>query len=186
MAGSLETLRDRAAWNLFVKSLRQSEWVVYSKPPFGGAEQVLKYLARYTHRVAISNQRLVSIEAQKVCFRWKDYRHQSKRRLMTLEPSEFIRRFLMHVLPRGFVRIRHYGFLSNRSRTEKLRLAKGLLASSSAAAAPPQEDPPELGETEEDGDVSQRPCPRCKQGRLLFAEEIPPRTNRLREFDDTS
>ena len=98
-------------------------WVVYVKPPFGGPEQVLAYLGRYTHRVAIANSRLVGISADAVAFRWTDYRHHGNPKVMTLGADEFIRRFLLHSLPDGFHRIRHYGFLANRHRAEKLALA---------------------------------------------------------------
>jgi hypothetical protein len=118
--GKLLQLSQRDGWNRYLQRLETSDWVVYCKPPFGGPEQVLKYLARYTHRVAISNRRLLSIDPQKVVFRWKDYRHQQRPRTMTLQAEEFIRRFLLHVLPKGFMRIRHYGFLSNRNRQIKL------------------------------------------------------------------
>ena len=99
---------------------------MYAKPPFGGPAQVLKYLARYTHRVAISNRRLVALEDGKVRFRWKDYAHGGREKTMTLDASEFLRRFLLHVLPSGFVRIRHYGFLSNRLRHEKVAGVPGV------------------------------------------------------------
>ena len=100
---------------------------MYAKPPFGGPEQVLKYLARYTHRVAISNRRLVALEDGEVTFHWKDYAHGGGQKTMTLKATEFIRRFLLHVLPSGFVRIRHYGFLANRVCQEKLALCRALL-----------------------------------------------------------
>ena len=103
------------------------EWVVYAKRPFGGPEQVLKYLARYTHRVAISNRRLLSMEDGRVTFEWKDYAAGNQTKTMTLEAVEFIRRFLLHVLPSGFVHIRHFGFLANRKRKEKLALCRSLL-----------------------------------------------------------
>ena len=101
---------------------------MYAKPPFGGPEHVLQYLARYTHRVAISNHRLISFDDGKVTFRWKDYVHGSRKRKMTLSADEFLRRFLLHVLPRGFVRIRHFGLLANRRRAELLPLCRRLLA----------------------------------------------------------
>ena len=118
--GKLERLAEASSWRRFLRHRRSSEWVVYSKPPFGGPEQVLKYLARYTHRVAISNQRIVSLEDGRVCFRYKDYARGNRQKMMTLQAKEFIRRFLLHVLPSGFMRIRYYGFLANRHRQEKL------------------------------------------------------------------
>ena len=111
------------------------DWVVYAKPPFGGPEQVLAYLSRYTHRVAIANSRLVSMEADKVTFRWRDYRHGRRLRRMTLDAGEFIRRFLLHTLPDGFHRIRHYGFLANGQRAARLAACRALLAASAPEAA---------------------------------------------------
>jgi hypothetical protein len=102
--------------------------VVYAKPAFGGAQQVLKYLGRYTHPVAISNHRLLALDGERVTFRWKDYAHGNKQRKMTLSATEFLRRFVQHVLPRGFVRIRQFGFLANSCRTTRLTLARQLLA----------------------------------------------------------
>lgn len=109
--------------------MRGKEWVVYAKPPFGGAPQALAYLGRYTHRVAVSNQRLLDVKNGEVTFQWKDYRHKHKQksRSMTLRSSEFIRRFLMHTLPPGFPRIRHFGFLANRHRKQKLDVCRKLL-----------------------------------------------------------
>ena len=97
--------------------LSKKKWFVYAKPPFGGPAHVLRYLGRYTHRIAISNHRLTSFDGEKVTFRWRDYAHGNKQRLMTLDAVEFLRRFFLHVLPKGFVRIRRYGLLSNRFRT---------------------------------------------------------------------
>jgi hypothetical protein len=125
--GDLVELADPAAFARRLRELRRVEWVVYAKPPFGGPEQVLAYLGRYTHRVAIANSRLVGISADAVAFRWKDYRHHGKPKVMTLGADEFIRRFLLHSLPDGFHRIRHYGFLANRHRAEKLALCRKLL-----------------------------------------------------------
>ena len=107
--GSLEHLNDPDEFSRFLKPARMTEWVVYAKPPFGGPKQVFDYLGRYTHRVAISNHRLTALDGDKVTFRWRDYRHGNRPKEMTLEADEFIRRFLLHVLPGGFVRIRHYG-----------------------------------------------------------------------------
>ena len=131
---SLERLRDRRAFAQYLAPLRKTEWVVYAKRPFGGPEQVLNYLGRYTHRVAISNNRLLDIEDGKVSFHWKDYRHDDQQKTMTLEADEFIRRFLLHVLPDGFQRIRHYGFLGHRYRQAKLALCRQLLGMPSRGA----------------------------------------------------
>jgi hypothetical protein len=120
-----------AAPKQFAKLLRRlhrEDWVVYAKPALGGPVQVLRYLGRYTHRVAISNHRLLSFDGERVTFRWKDYAHGGKQRKMTLQATEFLRRFFLHVLPKGFVRIRHFGFLANRFRAMLLPLAQLLLA----------------------------------------------------------
>ena len=115
------------AFAAFLRTLFREDWVVYAKRPFGGPEHVLHYLARYTHRVAISNHRLVNVTDTHVSFRWKDYAHHSKRRVMTLSHEEFLRRFLQHVLPRGFPRIRYFGLLANRRRGALLPLCRTLL-----------------------------------------------------------
>jgi predicted Zn-ribbon and HTH transcriptional regulator len=172
LVGQMAPLRDRSAWEAFLGPLRKMEWVVYSKPPFGGARQVLKYLARYTHRVAISNRRILSISGGKVRFLWKDYAHGSKQRTMELSAGEFIRRFLLHVIPRGFVRIRHFGFLANRFRTSKLQLARNLLGqrTEDPGSAPLDRSGDGVG-VEKVVDVFL--CPRCKQGRLVIVADIP-------------
>ena len=117
----------------------RTEWVVYAKPPWGGAATVLKYLARYTHKAAISNHRLVDLADGRVSFRWKDYAHGGRPGIMTLDSVEFVRRFLMHVLPSGFVRVRHYGLLANRHRQEKLARCRELLG---MAVTPPADTAP--------------------------------------------
>lgn len=119
-AGPASALADPRQFAAFLRSLYRQEWVVYAKPAFGGPAQVLRYLGRYTHRVAISNHRLLSFDGERVTFRWKDYAHGGKQRTMTLHAVEFLRRFFLHVLPKGFVRIRHFGFLSNRRRASAL------------------------------------------------------------------
>jgi site-specific recombinase XerD len=125
---SLQPLRDRRTFLRFLMPARMTEWVVYAKPPMAGPKQVLEYLGRYTHRVAISNSRIVGIDDGAVRFRWKNYRASGRVKMMTLTADEFIRRFLLHVLPDGFQRIRHYGFLANRSRQQKLDRCRQLLA----------------------------------------------------------
>jgi hypothetical protein len=112
----------------FLRTVFRRDWVVYAKPAFGGPTQVLRYLARYTHRVAISNHRLLAFDGERVTFRWRDYAHGNKQRKMTLSAAEFLRRFVQHILPRGFVRVRQYGFLANRCRTDNLTLGRQLLA----------------------------------------------------------
>ena len=125
--GGLAELAQPAAFTRRLRELRRIDWVVYAKPPFGGPAQVLAYLGRYTHRVAISNSRLISMAGDEVTFRWKDYRHHGKAKVLSLDAHEFIRRFLHHTLPDGFHRIRHYGFLANGHRAEKLALCRKLL-----------------------------------------------------------
>src|SRR5438445_188283 len=140
--GEHAALADANAFKAWLAPLRQCEWVVYAKRPFAGPQAVLAYLSRYTHRVAISNSRLLAIDEHGVTFRWKDYRVKDgakgkmRHKTMTLEPSEFMRRFLLHVLPGGFHRIRHYGLLANGSRKASLALARELLGQPAVAAAP--------------------------------------------------
>src|SRR5215470_15671968 len=129
--GELKPLGEKRNFIEWLSRVAGTEWVVYAKPPFGGPRQVLKYLARYTHRVAISNQRMISLEDGRVTFRWKNYAQGNQPATMTLLAEEFIRRFLLHVLPSGFVKVRHFGFLANRGRRDNLRLCRQLLAVSS-------------------------------------------------------
>jgi hypothetical protein len=126
--GDCRSLAEPKAFATFLRMTFRQDWVVYAKKPFGGPEHVLHYLARYTHRVAISNHRLVDVTDTQVSFRWKDYAHHSKHRIMTLTHEEFLRRFLQHVLPRGFPRIRYFGVLANRRRGTLLPLCRSLLA----------------------------------------------------------
>jgi hypothetical protein len=126
--GSLRGMADPKLFGQFRRQLFRKPWVVYAKQPFGGPSHVLHYLARYTHRVAISNHRLIAFEDGAVSFRWKDYAHGNKKRKMKLSSDEFLRRFLLHVLPRGFVRIRHFGLLANRNRAQSVLLCRHLLA----------------------------------------------------------
>jgi hypothetical protein len=127
-AGPSAALANEKQFRELLRRLHRQDWVVYAKPAFGGPRQVLRYLGRYTHRVAISNHRLVSFEGERVTFRWKDYAHGSKTRQMTLTATEFLRRFFLHVLPKGFVRIRHFGFLGNRFRAARVQFARQWLA----------------------------------------------------------
>ena len=129
-AGPAAAIADRQQFAKFLRQLHRHDWVVYAKPAFGGPMQVLRYLGRYTHRVAISNHRLLAFDQEHVTFRWKDYAHGSKQGKMTLGATEFLRRFFLHVLPKGLVRIRHFGFLANRFRASRLALGRQLLACS--------------------------------------------------------
>jgi Putative transposase/Transposase zinc-binding domain len=158
LAGVTEPLRDPAQWHTFVDALFDTDWVVYAKPAFGGASAVLRYLGRYTHRVAISNHRLLAFDGEHVTFHWKDYAHGDERRTMTLSAMDFLRRFVQHILPRGFVRIRQSGFLANTCRTARVALARTLLATLSATAAPTNATATSTTETV--ARVSW-PCPRC-------------------------
>jgi hypothetical protein len=156
------------------RAARQS-WVVYCKPPFAGPEQVLAYLGRYAHRIAISNERLVSMHDGRVTFRWKDRAQGHAPRLATLDAESFLRRFLLHVLPRGFVRIRHYGFLANSVRRTKLGTVRQLLDPSAVTPTGQARHEPEpwaamlLRLT--GNDVTR--CPRCRQGHLLIVQRLP-------------
>src|SRR5215813_8263230 len=126
-AGSIERMAEPKCFSAFLRTLFRQDWVVYAKPAFGAPENVLRYLGRYTHRVAISNHRLVSFDGKHVTFRWRDYAHGNKQKKMTVSAEEFIRRFLLHVLPRGFVRIRHFGFMANSQRSVLLDVCRRLL-----------------------------------------------------------
>lgn len=171
--GQLRHLREEKSWKQFLSRLYDAKWVVYAKPPFENARRVLKYLARYTHRVAISNQRLVSLEDGKVTFRWKDYANGNVQRTMTIDAVEFIRRFLLHVLPSGFMRIRHYGFLSNRTRKEKLPLCRRLLGNDETPQPPSLEEAEEVTHACADSHNSAR-CPACKEGQMIIVQTLEP------------
>jgi len=172
-----EKIRGRPDDDLrrLLKRAARKKWVVYSKPPFAGAAQVLAYLGRYAYRIALSNDRLVSMQEGQVTFRWKDRAHGNAPRLATLDAKVFLRRFLLHVLPRRFVRIRHYGFLANSVRQEQLPTARQLLGQ--PAAATESQAPKELESWEAlllrltGKDVTR--CPQCGVGRLLIVEELP-------------
>jgi hypothetical protein len=125
--GELARAGDASVLRPIIEQAARRDWVVYAKAPFGGAEQVLDYLARYTHRTAISNRRIVAFDGQRVSFRWRDYADENRTKLMTLDAIEFLRRFLMHVLPDRFVRIRYFGFLGNRNRKSNIELARALI-----------------------------------------------------------
>ena len=127
--GPAAALADPTQFRRFLRQLHRQDWVVYAKPAFGGPKKVLRYLCRYTHRIAISNHRLLAFDGERVTFRWKDYAHGGKQRTMTVLGTEFLRRFFLHVLPKGFVRIRYFGFLANRFRAHSLPLCQQLLAS---------------------------------------------------------
>jgi hypothetical protein len=168
----LKSLVDPEAFGRFLRRNRQQEWVVYAKPPFGGPTQVLDYLGRYTHRVAISNHRLVTFQDGKVTFQWRDRKKHDRIRTMTLDANEFIRRFLIHVLPQSFAKIRYFGFLANRYRRDRLSICRRLLNT------PPPETNTQLLDwksrhqalTGESIDI----CPACHKGRMHLARILAP------------
>lgn len=162
-ASGTANLADRRAFTAFVRHLRSRDWVVYAKRPFAGPEQVLEYLGRYTHRVALSNDRLIDHHDGRVRFRWKDYADHDRVKVMTLDADEFLRRFLLHVVPRGFMRIRHFGLLANRRRRATLTRCRDLLG----------QPPPDTVEPESATVLLQRltgvdlsRCPVCGEGRM--------------------
>ena len=168
LPGQLAPLAASDEWQRFQCGLADRQWVVYAKPPFGGPEQVLKYLARYTHRVAISNERLLRHQDGQVTFSWKNYAAGGRRQQMTLSGVEFLRRFLQHVLPQGFVRIRRFGLWSNGQRTKQLTRCRELLAVTRPAEVPA---PTAKSSTEDQHDHPPR-CPHCGRGNWLMVEEV--------------
>jgi len=191
--GDLARLHDRALFRKYLAPLYAKDWFVYAKPPFGGPAHVLKYLSRYTHRVAISNSRLVALKDGNVAFLWKDYAHQSKKRVMTLSAVEFLRRFLTHVLPKGFVRIRHFGIFANRHREKNLDRLRSLLAvgQESSNGLGVMNQPVDAEKGFDEGSPRPVRCPRCENGRLVtllvFSRGQPmPDLTRLVPANDTS
>jgi len=173
--GLLSGLAQPKLFRSFIRQLYIPRWVVYCKPAFGGPEQVLRYLGAYTHRVAISNRRLVALKDGKVTFRWRDSAHKNKKRLLTLPVDEFLRRFLLHVLPRGFVRIRHFGFLAGRRRGALVPLCKQLLSTGTSIMLNPRSsrsDPRSMP-------VPLWTCPLCG-GPMILTERLTARQNKLR------
>jgi Putative transposase/Transposase zinc-binding domain len=183
---ALKELQNRQVFLPYLAPLRKSEWVVYAKAPFAGPQQVLDYVGRYTHRVAISNNRLLDIKGGEVQFRYKDYRHGSQQKTMTMSADEFIRRFLLHVLPDGFHRIRYYGFLGNRYRKEKLEQCRQLLGMVSPEETTPTEKAPEDYRDRYQAltGSSLWECPVCHRGRMIVIGVIDPFAHTA--FTDTS
>ena len=175
--GRLKHLAQEDNFRRLLASTKRKPWTVHVEPPFGGPEVALQYLARYTHRVAISDRRLLSFENGNVHFSYKDYANGSQQREMTLDAAEFLRRFLQHVLPKGFVRIRYYGFLANRHRRQRLALARELLAAPVTAPAK---------ETVGANNAPSHPCPLCGHGRLLVVETFDPLPTAAIAFLDSS
>jgi hypothetical protein len=167
----LASLHDPAAFARYLDLLRDVEWVVYAKPPFGGPHQVLEYLGRYTHRVAISNQRLLTLANGHVTFQWKDYRHAHQSKVMQLAAEEFIRRFLLHTLAKGFPRIRYYGLLANCRRRARLALCRQLLAVPASDLLPQPKDYRDLYEALTAQSLTR--CPRCGAGVMVRVETLP-------------
>jgi hypothetical protein len=167
LPGRLAGLAKASVHAAWWSSLYAKEWVVYAKRPFGGPAQVLKYLARYTHRVAISNSRLVELRDGRVTFRYKDYADGHRPKTMTLDADEFLRRFVQHVLPSGFVKVRHYGLLANRQREHRLALCRRLLLVANVAAAIPDADEAAIEPAQP------RCCPHCGGAGLVYRELTP-------------
>jgi Putative transposase/Transposase zinc-binding domain len=182
---SLQQLHDRAAFLRHLAPVRTAEWLVYAKPPLAGPQQVLDYVGRYTHRIAISNNRLLSIEDGKVRFRWKDYRNNHHRGAMTLAADEFIRRFLLHVLPEGFQRIRYYGFLCNRHREQKLARCRELLGMHMDSPSTRERSDDYRDRYEAVTGASLKECPVCHHGQMILLEVLP-RAKSYRYCCDTS
>ena len=172
--GSLERLSERPAFMRLLSKARRTEWVVYAKPPFGGPDTVLKYLARYTHRVAISNHRLLSLQDGVVSFRYKDYARGRRLRMMRLDALEFIRRFLLHALPKGFVRIRRYGLLANAQRELKLALCRELLGSGERTPLPAEHTPEEPCTGITPYEPGAYRCPSCEEGLMRRVHPVGP------------
>ncbi len=165
--GELKSLLEPAAFQRYLAPVREAEWVVYAKPPFGGPQQVVAYLGRYTHRTAISNPRILNVENGRVTFQWKDYRHKDKQksRVMTIDADEFIRRILMHVQEPGFKRIRYCGFMASRRKKEKLALCRKLLTPARNLLPEPEAGTPNHAQSV--------PCPQCKTGVMIRVDFIP-------------
>jgi hypothetical protein len=176
--GEFASLAEPGTFAALCKKTEALDWVVHVKPPFGGPQRVLKYLARYTHRVAISNHRLRSLENGRVIFDWKDYARSGRKATMMLDAVEFIRRFLLHLMPAGLVRIRQFGFLANRVRKHKLELCRALLC----AARPSVINDPAPADAKTGDDLPQHSCPLCGLGRLILVELLSP----IPAFQDTS
>jgi len=181
---ALEFLRDPHAFAERIAQAKETDWVVYTKRPFAGPQQVLDYVGRYTHRVAISNNRLIDIDNGRVKFHWKDYRDNSQIKVMDLEADEFIRRFLLHVLPEGFQRIRYYGFLANRDRRNKLALCRQLLGMQTSSQTTSIKDYRER--YQELTGRSLTLCPRCQKGQMVIVESLPPAICRVPVCLDSS
>lgn len=170
--GEIEKLRSQEAFEKLLNKLYKVKWHIYCKKPFGGPRQVLEYLGRYTHRVAISNNRIIKVEDGKVTFRWRDYHDDNKLKVMTLDAFEFIRRFLLHILPDNFYKIRYYGLLSSRNKKTKLKLCKELLCPSYQEDLTRSKSWQQL--LSELTDIDLRICPCCRKGKMVTKEVLQP------------
>jgi hypothetical protein len=175
-AGPASALANPKQFHQLLRRLHRQDWVVYAKPAFGGQMQVLRYLGRYTHRIAISNHRLLAFDGEHVSFRWKGYAHGGKQRKMTLAATEFLRRFFLHVLPKGVVRIRHFGFLANRFRASQLARCRQLLAMDLPLPA----EPSRSGES-----PSTWHCPHCGSPMIVAQRFTAAELSRCSYFDSS-
>ena len=182
--GTISTLADEREFLLFVNGVKQKDWVVYCKKPFAGPQQVLDYIGRYTHRVAISNNRIINVENGKVTFAYRDRKNNDTQKTMTLNAEEFIRRFLLHVLPDGFVRIRHFGFLSNRYKTERIQQCREIIGYSEQIPVATEKNTQERMLELTGIDITLCPC--CKKGSMIVIQEIPAQCKDTPQYIDTS
>jgi predicted RNA-binding Zn-ribbon protein involved in translation (DUF1610 family) len=175
-SGPTASLAEPIQFAKLLRNVHRQDWVVYAKPAFGGPSQVLRYLGRYTHRVAISNHRIVAFDEERVTFRYKDYAHGGKHRVMTLAAIEFLRRFFLHVLPKGFVRIRHFGFLANRWRTGRLVICREVLGCATTTSAV------EVAPTREPASWK---CPKCGTPMIMVQRFTAAELSRRAFFDSS-
>jgi len=176
--GQLADLESQVVFESVLETASSKKWRVYAKPPFGRPELVLRYLARYTHRVAISNGRLIALRDGRVTFLWKDYRQHGRSRRMTLDAVHFLRRFLLHILPKGFVRVRTYGFFANRHRAAKLAQCRWAIAQDATTTATADETCDDIGSAAADGQLAR--CPECQSGRMTCVALLSPTELALR------
>ena len=182
--GKIATLQRQREFSRYIDSLREHQWVVYCKKPFAGPEQVLEYIGRYTHRVAISNNRILSVDNGRVTFTYRDRRHGDVLNTMTIKSEEFIRRFLLHVLPDGFMRIRHFGFLANRCKQENIQCIRELTGISATVTGKTRKNTQELMLELTGMDIAMCPC--CKKGIMQIIVEITPAWKKGLGYVDSS
>ena len=182
--GKTLPLADEKEFFKFIKTLKQKSWIVYCKKPFAGPEQVLDYIGRYTHRVAISNNRIINVANGNVTFAYRDRKNNDTLKTMTLKAEDFTRRFLLHVLPDGFMRIRHFGFLANRYKKENIKRCRELLSVTEQIPEPVKKNTQELMVELTGVDISLCPC--CKKGSMIIVDEIPARWKANPKYLDSS